>query len=135
MIRKLLIEDFFAQSGASIPRAIWKWSGETCFPGTFITFIENIRHYDFCLVRFAPNYCPWFSEVDVIKAVTAFLTVHYLACATIANITKRFLCKIESHERLTNCWYVNTFVARVKVTPRLSSLKEKSLVVSPSLLK
>ena len=42
------------------------------------------------------------SVSNVTKAVTAFLTVHYLARATIANVTKRFLRKIESRERLAN---------------------------------
>ena len=52
------------------------------------------------------------SVSNVIKAVKA-VTVYYLARATIANFTKRLLRKIESRERLANCWYVNTLIARV----------------------
>ena len=55
--------------------------------------------------------------------------VHDLARATIANVTKRLLLKIESRERLANCWYVNTLIARVGVSPRVPSLKKESLVV------
>ena len=33
--------------------------------------------------------------IKAVKAVTAFLAVHYLATATIPNVTKRLLCKIE----------------------------------------
>ena len=45
-------KDFSAQSGASIRRAVWKWSGETRFPGALSALLENFRHYDFCLVYF-----------------------------------------------------------------------------------
>ena len=43
---------FFAQSGVSIRGAVWKWSGETRFPGPLATSLENFRCYDFCPVYF-----------------------------------------------------------------------------------
>ena len=64
---------------------------------------------------------------NVIKAVTAFLTVYCLARGTIANATKRLLRKIESREMLANCWYVNTLIARFGVSPRVPSLGSSSL--------
>ena len=66
---------------------------------------------------------------NVIMAVTASLTDQYLACATIAKVTKQSLRKIESRVRHANCWYVNTLIARFGVLPMVPSLKEKSLVV------
>ena len=50
--------------------------------------------------------------IKAVKAVKAFLTFHYLARSTKANVTKRLLRKIESRERLANSWYVNTLIAR-----------------------
>ena len=68
----------------------------------------------------------WSSSVsNATKAFMAFSMVHYLVHATIANVSKRLLCKIESQERLANCWYC------IGVSPRVSSLKEKSLVLVP----
>ena len=43
---KIIQRIFFAQSGASIRRVAWKWSGETVsFPRGSFTFIENFRSY------------------------------------------------------------------------------------------
>ena len=33
--------DFSAQSGASIRKAVWKWSGETWYPGVLPPILEN----------------------------------------------------------------------------------------------
>ena len=69
---------------------------------------------------------------NVTKAVTAFLTVNYLARATRANVTKRLLRKIKSHKRHANCWNVNHDAHCPRwVSPRVPSLKEDSLAVIP----
>ena len=59
--------------------------------------------------------------------------VHYLARATIANVTKRLLSKIESRERLANMpdMSIRSLHTRVGASPRVPSLKEKSAVVIP----
>ncbi len=41
---------FSAQSGVSIDKAVWKWSGETRCPGALSAVLENFRRYDFCPV-------------------------------------------------------------------------------------
>ena len=50
---------FCAQSGASIRLTIWKWSGESQYPGTLPLVLETFRR------AFSPNStadCPWVSE-------------------------------------------------------------------------
>ena len=34
---------FSAQSGAGIRKAVWKWSGETWYPGVLSPVLENFR--------------------------------------------------------------------------------------------
>ena len=34
---------FSAQSGAGIREAVWKWSGETWYPGVLLSVLENFR--------------------------------------------------------------------------------------------
>ena len=38
-------KDFSAQSGGSIGRAVWKWSGESRFPGAFSALLVNQRRF------------------------------------------------------------------------------------------
>ena len=38
-------KDFSAQSGGSIGRAVWKWSGKSRFPGAFFALLVNIRRF------------------------------------------------------------------------------------------
>ena len=49
---------FCAQSGASIPLTIWKWSGESWYPVAFPLVLENVCR------AFSPSLtdCPWVSE-------------------------------------------------------------------------
>ena len=49
---------FCAQSGASIRLTVWKWSGESRYPGAFLPVLEN-----FCRAFSPrPTDCPWVSE-------------------------------------------------------------------------
>ena len=51
---------FCAQSGASIRLTVWKWSGESRYPGAFPPVLEN-----FCRAFSpGPTYRPWVSEDD-----------------------------------------------------------------------
>ena len=49
---------FCAQSGASIRLTVWKWSGESRYPGGLPPVVENFRR------AFSPDPtdCPWVSE-------------------------------------------------------------------------
>ena len=49
---------FCAQSGASIHLTVWKWSGESRYPGALPPVLENFRR------AFSPGStdCPWVSE-------------------------------------------------------------------------
>ena len=49
---------FCAQSGASNRLTVWKWSGESRYPGAFPPVLEN-----FCRAFSpGPTDCPWVSE-------------------------------------------------------------------------
>ena len=49
---------FCAQSGASIRLTVWKWSGESRYPGAFPPVLEN-----FCrAISPGPTDRPWVSE-------------------------------------------------------------------------
>ena len=55
---------FCAQSGASIRLTVWKWSGESRYPGAFPPVLEN-----FCRAFSpGPTYRPWVSEDDLLLA-------------------------------------------------------------------
>ena len=47
-----------AQSGASIRLTVWKWSGESRYPGAFPPVLENFRR----AFSPGPTDCPWVSE-------------------------------------------------------------------------
>ena len=49
---------FFAQSGTSILLAVWKWSGESRYPGALPPMLENFRR----ALSPGPTDCPWVSE-------------------------------------------------------------------------
>ena len=49
---------FFAQSGASIRLTVWKWSGESRYPGALPPMLENFRR----AFSPGPTDCPWVSE-------------------------------------------------------------------------
>ena len=54
-----IIQDIFCtQSGTSILLTVWKWSGESRYPGAFLPVLENFHH------AFSPNLtdCPWVPE-------------------------------------------------------------------------
>ena len=48
---------FCAQSGASIRLTVWKWSGESRYPGALPPMLENVRR-----TFSRPTDCPWVSE-------------------------------------------------------------------------
>ena len=64
---------FCAQSGASIRLTVWKWSGESRYPGAFPPVLEN-----FCRA-FSPGPTdrPWVSEDEFVGAKG-----HSLKCVT-----------------------------------------------------
>ena len=49
---------FCAQSGASIRLTVWKWSGESRYPGAFPPMLVNFRR----AFSPGPTDCPWVSE-------------------------------------------------------------------------
>ena len=49
---------FCAQSGASIRLTVWKWSGESRYPGAFPPVLENFRR----AFSHSPTDRPWVSE-------------------------------------------------------------------------
>ena len=49
---------FCAQSGASIRLTVWKWSGESRYPGALPPVLENLRR----AFSPRPTDCPWVSE-------------------------------------------------------------------------
>ena len=49
---------FCAQSGASIPLTVWKWSGDSRYPGAFPFVLENFRR----TLSPGPTDRPWVSE-------------------------------------------------------------------------
>ena len=53
---------FFAQSGASIRLTVWKWSGESRYPGAFPPVLEKFRR----AFSPGPTDLPWVSE-DVLS--------------------------------------------------------------------
>ena len=55
---------FCAQSGASIHLTVWKWSGESRYPGALPPVLENFRR----AFSPGPTDCPWVSEDVSIQA-------------------------------------------------------------------
>ena len=49
---------FCARSGASTRLTVWKWSGESRYPGASPSMLENFRR----AFSSGPTYCPWVSE-------------------------------------------------------------------------
>ena len=60
-----------AQSGASIRLTVWKWSGESRYPGALPPVLENFRR----AFSPRPTDCPWVSE-----DVCFHETVHHKRC-------------------------------------------------------
>ena len=56
---------FCAQSGASIHLTVWKWSGESRYPGALPPVLENFRR----AFSPGPTDCPWVSEDVVAQAL------------------------------------------------------------------
>ena len=63
-------KDFSAQSGGSIGRVVWKWSGKSRFPGAFFALLVNLRCFVSlpALFPLAPANRPRVSEDDVVGA-------------------------------------------------------------------
>ena len=70
-------KDFSAQSGGSIGRAVWKWSGKSRFPGAFSASLVNLRRFISLpdLFPLAPTDRPWVSE-DVLDPSTFDKKLH-----------------------------------------------------------
>ena len=57
---------FCAQSGANILLTVWKWSGDSRYPGALLPMLENFRR----AFLPGPTDCPWVSE-DVVSHVSS----------------------------------------------------------------
>ena len=70
-------KDFSAQSGGSIGRAVWKWSGKSRFSGAFSASLLNLRRFISLpnLFPLAPTDRPWVSE-DVLDPSTFDKKLH-----------------------------------------------------------
>ena len=73
---------YCAQSGASIHLNVWKWSGESRYPGALLPVLENVRR----AFSLGSTDCPWVSE-DV---------------AAFAYMGK---CFMSSHHRVQSCLF------------------------------
>ena len=70
---------FCAQSGARIRLTVWKWSGESRYPGAFPSMLENFRRA-FSPVRLTTPGSPrmiWNLNIDFAK--TSFLGADFIA--------------------------------------------------------
>ena len=63
---------FCAQSGASIHLTVWKWSGESRYPGALPPVFENFRR----AFSPGPTDCPWVSE-DEERAVKFLFSLFF----------------------------------------------------------
>ena len=72
-------KDFSAQSGGSIGRAVWKWSGKSRFPGAFSALLVNLRRFISLpdLFPLALTNRPWVSED---ASILVFLEIIPLQC-------------------------------------------------------
>ena len=72
-------KDFSAQSGGSIGRAVWKWSGKSRFPGPFSALLVNLRRFISLpdLFPLALTNRPWVSED---ASILVFLEIIPLQC-------------------------------------------------------
>ena len=70
-------KDFSAQSGGSIGRAVWKWSGKSRFPGALSALLVNQRRFISLpdLFPLAPANRPWVSEDGVVHDKIGFSTL------------------------------------------------------------
>ena len=64
---------FCAQSGASIRLTVWKWSGESRYPGAFPPVLENFSR-PFSL---GPTDRPWVSEDETKTSIFTFDELNY----------------------------------------------------------
>ena len=81
-------KDFSAQSGGSIGRAVWKWSGKSRFPGAFFALLVNIRRFISLpdIFSLAPTNCPWVSEDGLSLTYTGFsILCAYVAVFVVSN--------------------------------------------------
>ena len=82
-------KDFSAQSGGSIGRTIWKWSGKSRFPGAFSALLVNQRRFISLsdLFPLAPANRPWVSEDG------GFLnfTLHQILCFVKFHAASNFM--------------------------------------------
>ena len=84
-----------AQSGASIRLTVWKWSGESRYPGAFPPVLENFRR----AFSPGPTDCPWVSEdgwwpVICMEFLRSFLRLHLTSLfngETSGSVTKYLL--------------------------------------------
>ena len=65
-------KDCSAQSGGSIGRVVWKWSGKSRFPGALSALLVNLRRFISLpdLFPLAPSNRPWVSEDATSSEIT-----------------------------------------------------------------
>ena len=72
---------FCAQSGANIRLTVWKWSGESGYPGAFPPVLENFH----CTISPSPTDRPWVSEDEPYQDRLLILTPCLLEPNTSSN--------------------------------------------------
>ena len=87
-------KDFSAQSGGSMGRAVWKWSGKIRFPGVFSASLVNLRRFISLPDLFppAPASRPWVSE-----------DVEYLSVRS-QNVQRNFQVRHQKNKRQGIVW-------------------------------
>ena len=86
-VRRLgtIIQSIFrSQSGVSIHLTVWKWSGESRYPGALSPMLENFRR----VFSLGPTDCPWVSEDALV--FNAAVGSQDRVCGTRLPIRKRF---------------------------------------------
>ena len=83
-----ILHGFSTQSRSIIDRAVWKWSGNSRFPGAFPVLLVNLRCFIFLSDLFSPVpfNCPWVSEDGYRYAKTSSLyQKHLCSCIETAK--------------------------------------------------
>ena len=107
---------FCAQSGASIRLTVWKWSGESRYPGAFPPVLENFRR------AFSPGPTdrPWVSEdasTSVIYQTDGFgnfrnnLIVYFLFSWYCPEV--RLLVKVSTSNKVVNKGKLKILISNV----------------------
>ena len=102
-------KDFSAQSGGSIGRAVWKWSGKSRFPGALSALLVNMRRFISLpdLFPLAPANRPWVSE-DEFALTFDFFSASNGTLHSIFSASKRRMSA--SQDAMTHSGYISDLV-------------------------